>query len=277
MVFYQSMLLQGTAHCTGVRTTSQIARTGARNGQLQPARLPLRVHSSPTRLGIVTRRLPRCASTLHRSRSRVSIQASTEGGYVEPPSSSEILKPYERLRMNEDPDEAFYEQPVLTPYTDHTFEERVQELYSSHLQPHHHVLDFGASWNSHLPPGYKAAHMTGLGMNQQELDANLALDNRDIVNVNTDTWRSLPYDSNSFDCILCCCCIQYLRHPEAVLAELHRVLRPGGCILVSYSRPSMAQEKTVRAWLEGRRGPSERVFLMKSCLSAAGFTRVDVS
>lgn len=41
--------------------------------------------------------------------------------------------------------------------------------------------------------------------------------------------------------------MQYLQQPERVFTEVHRVLRPGGCAIVTFSN-RMFYDKAVAAW-----------------------------
>ena len=45
--------------------------------------------------------------------------------------------------------------------------------------------------------------------------------------------EQLPLASEQFDLVICTQVLQYVDDPAAVLAEIHRVLKPGGCALVS--------------------------------------------
>jgi SAM-dependent methyltransferase len=45
--------------------------------------------------------------------------------------------------------------------------------------------------------------------------------------------EALPFNDASFDCILCTQVLQYTRRPERAVAELRRVLRPGGMLFLS--------------------------------------------
>jgi SAM-dependent methyltransferase len=47
------------------------------------------------------------------------------------------------------------------------------------------------------------------------------------------TAEELPFDDESFDCYLCNQMLHYSPTPERVIAEAHRVLRPGGLALIS--------------------------------------------
>ncbi|MFA6416203.1 MAG: class I SAM-dependent methyltransferase [Candidatus Paceibacterota bacterium] len=43
----------------------------------------------------------------------------------------------------------------------------------------------------------------------------------------------LPFEDNSFDIVLCLVVIEHLKEPSRAIAEMERVLKPGGMILVS--------------------------------------------
>ncbi|HUJ43817.1 MAG TPA: methyltransferase domain-containing protein [Opitutaceae bacterium] len=48
----------------------------------------------------------------------------------------------------------------------------------------------------------------------------------------------LPFQEATFDVICCSLVLSYLRHPEGLVRELHRVLRPGGVLVVSSMKPN---------------------------------------
>jgi SAM-dependent methyltransferase len=57
----------------------------------------------------------------------------------------------------------------------------------------------------------------------------------DIFNVERDRF---PYDDGSFDLVLCCEILEHLPHdPTHMLAEIHRVLVDGGCVVVTTPNP----------------------------------------
>ena len=65
------------------------------------------------------------------------------------------------------------------------------------------------------------------------------------------TWsRICPFGDAEFDAVLLSVSVQYLVHPVEVFADVGRVLRPGGHLIVSFSN-RMFPTKAVRLWREG--------------------------
>jgi ubiquinone/menaquinone biosynthesis C-methylase UbiE len=61
----------------------------------------------------------------------------------------------------------------------------------------------------------------------------------------------LPFDDRQFDVVYSWGVIHHAEKPDAIVAEIYRVLRPGGCFIgMVYHRPSLA---TLRLW--ARYGP----------------------
>jgi SAM-dependent methyltransferase len=58
----------------------------------------------------------------------------------------------------------------------------------------------------------------------------------------------IPFAADSFDLILCTQMLEYVPEPKIVLAEIHRVLRPGGTLMVSApaAQPRDADEECWR-------------------------------
>jgi len=61
---------------------------------------------------------------------------------------------------------------------------------------------------------------------------------------------------------------QYLQQPEEVAAELMRVLRPGGQLIVSFSNRMFAQ-KAPRIWIDG--GDRDHLAVVAKVLVAQGW------
>jgi len=101
-----------------------------------------------------------------------------------------------------------------------------------------------SSWVSHFRTAPRS--LTVLGLNAVELDANPMADARVVQDLNASP--ALPFDDGSFDAVVNCVSIDYLVRPVEVLAEVARVLRPGGVSVCTFSN-RMFSTKAVRGWL----------------------------
>ncbi len=164
-------------------------------------------------------------------------------------------------------DAAFYAQPRLVNHIDAAAVAALSTFYGAQLPLSGRILDLMSSWVSHLPATV-TGDVVGQGMNAAELAANPRLQH--WVTQNLNAQPTLPFDSQSFDAVVCCAGVQYLQQPDAVFAELARVLRPGGPCIVSFSNRCFPT-KAVAIWraLNGA-GHAELVALY---LRRAGFER----
>lgn len=164
-------------------------------------------------------------------------------------SSKTSLFPREAFsRYDENPDSQFYLRPRLTVHLDDRAILALSDFFCQQLAPHSAVLDLMSSYRSHLPDQavLPLSRVVGLGLNAEEMRQNPRLDTFVVHDLN-DT-PELPFESASFDAVLCTVSVQYITHPLAVFAEVARVLRPGGPFLVSFSNRCFPS-KAVRIWL----------------------------
>ena len=184
----------------------------------------------------------------------------------------EVLSRSERSKQDTTDDRLFYSAPRFTQHVDDAFLAQLTELYRRLLPAGGAVLDVGASHISHLPEEVEYT-VSGLGLNAEELSRNRRLTERTVRNLN-DRPRGWPYADQSFDAIVCCVSIQYYERPEEVMAEIYRVLKPGGVLIISFSN-RMFSSKAIAAWRDGT-GYS-RSQLVKQYISAvAGYTAPQV-
>ncbi len=146
-------------------------------------------------------------------------------------------------RFDPSPDAGFYAPPRLVTHIDDEAIAAVGDLYEE-LGLDGDVLDLMSSWISHFRTSPRA--LTGLGMNRAELDANPALVDRVVQDLNADPV--LPFADRSFDGAVCCVSVDYLVRPLEVFAEVARVLRPGGTFCVTFSNRCFPT-KAIRGWL----------------------------
>lgn len=85
----------------------------------------------------------------------------------------------------------------------------------------------------------------------------------DLINVDIFPYKDvdvvadatkLPFADNSTDGVLCECLLEHVPNPEAVVKEIYRVLKPGGCayILIPFVYPFHASPNDFQRWsIEG--------------------------
>ncbi|MGC9527051.1 MAG: class I SAM-dependent methyltransferase [Limnospira sp.] len=158
-----------------------------------------------------------------------------------------LLQGNQRSKLDETEDTLFYAYPRFVTHVDEGFIDQLTQLYRDRIPPESQVLDLMSSWVSHLPDDVKFAHVEGHGMNGDELARNRQLDHYFIQDLNKNP--KLPLGDREFDAVSICVSVQYLQYPEAVFQEMHRVLKPGGIAIVSFSN-RMFFQKAIAAWRE---------------------------
>jgi SAM-dependent methyltransferase len=169
-----------------------------------------------------------------------------------------ILEPAQRRKLDETDDALFYDYPRFVTHVDDGFIQQLTDLYRERLKPDTRILDMMSSWVSHLPEEMTFAHVEGHGMNAEELARNPRLNHYFVQNLNQN--QLLPLPDQSFDAVLNTVSVQYLQRPEAVFAEIYRILKPGGLAIVSFSN-RMFFQKAIQAWVEA--SEPQRVELVK--------------
>ncbi|MGB7340982.1 MAG: methyltransferase domain-containing protein [Phototrophicaceae bacterium] len=122
----------------------------------------------------------------------------------------------------------------------------LRTFYADNLPKNGTYLDLMTSWRSHLPDSLQPKRVYGLGMNDEEMVDNPQLDEHIVHSLNDNP--QLPYDAHQFDAVLCAVSVQYLTQPLAVFSEAHRVLKPNGQFIVSFSNRCFPT-KAVAVWL----------------------------
>jgi len=174
------------------------------------------------------------------------------------------LAPADRRKLDAGDDRRFYHQPRFVHHVDDSFRARLTDLYCEHLPSGGSILDLMSSHVSHLPDA-EFDRVVGHGMNERELAANPRLDDFFTQDLNRD--QDLPLDTDSFDAVTIAVSAQYLQYPERVFAEVGRVLRPDGVVIVSFSNRCFPT-KAIRAWREA--SMDGRAALVKRYLDVAG-------
>ena len=80
-------------------------------------------------------------------------------------------------RLDETDDTRFYSTDRFVEHLDSVAVDTIEKLVGSLVVEENHViLDLMASWDSHIPESIASAKVEGLGLNQNELRENKALD-----------------------------------------------------------------------------------------------------
>lgn len=168
------------------------------------------------------------------------------------------LNPTQRTKLDDTDDTLFYEYPRFVTHVDDGFIQQLTDLYRERLKPNTRILDLMSSWVSHLPDELEFAHVEGHGLNEEELARNGRLDHYFVQNLNQNP--KLPLEDQSFDAVLNTVSVQYLQYPEAIFSEIHRILKPGGIAIVSFSN-RMFYQKAIQAWRDS--SEADRVELVQ--------------
>lgn len=179
-----------------------------------------------------------------------------------------LLNSTQRQKLDVSNDRDFYDTPRFVTHVDPEFIDRLTTLYRERLLPETRIFDMMSSWVSHLPDEMKFEYIQGHGLNQQELAKNPRFDSYFVQNLNQEL--KLPLEDESFDAVLNTVSVQYLQYPEAIFAEVYRILKPNGIAIFSFSN-RMFYNKAIAAWRDG--SETDRVELVKGYFkSVSGFS-----
>jgi hypothetical protein len=225
------------------------------------ARYPVRIEATVAAdLGTGAERGGRCNDIALDAAARgPGMQAPPPGGGVD------FLSGDPFARMDPRDDAQFYAEPRLVHHLDATARTRLAGLYGRFLAPGMRVLDLMSSWTSHLPEAPAGLHVTGLGMNAQELNENPRLQERVVQDLNKDA--RLPFADAGFDAAFCSVSVEYLVKPVEVFREVARVLKPGAPFVVSFSE-RWFPPKAIELWADLH--PFERMGLVLHYFQRAG-------
>lgn len=183
-----------------------------------------------------------------------------------------MLQPQQRAKLDPTQDTQFYDSPRFVTHVDDGFIQQLTDLYRDRLKPNTRIFDMMSSWVSHLPDEIQFAHVEGHGLNEQELARNPRLDHYFVQDLNQ--TPKLPLADQDFDAVLNTVSVQYLQYPEAIFTEIHRILKPGGVAIISFSN-RMFYQKAIQVWRDGTE--ASRVELVKRYFEAVpGFSQPEV-
>lgn len=169
-------------------------------------------------------------------------------------------------RLDNANDAQFYKEPRFVQHIDDAAIEALTNYYKTEFQETYQrngkvaldILDLCSSWTSHFPeltnssPEFEYyGRVVGLGMNQEELSSNPILTETLVHDLNQEPKLTQYFPEDAcFDIVTMTVSVDYLIQPIAVFQEIHRVLRPGGKALISFSNRCFAT-KAIATWLQG--------------------------
>jgi SAM-dependent methyltransferase len=175
-------------------------------------------------------------------------------------------------RIDESDDEDFYRPARRVVHIDDGAIAAVGKIYADRIAAGSEILDLMSSWRSHLPEQMRPTRLVGLGLNREEMEDNPALTAIEIHNVNREP--RLPFPDQSFDAVVMTVSVQYLTRPIDTFRETARILRPGGCFIVTFSN-RMFPTKAVALW-QGA-GNRDRLEIVKRYFAQSGaFETIEV-
>lgn len=158
-------------------------------------------------------------------------------------------------RIDKSDDTRFYDSPRFVKHIDDNAIGALTDYYelemSNKKKGEIDVLDLCSSWVSHLPEQNDSitfGKVVGVGMNEEELAKNKQLTEYYVQDLNKEPTLS-RFEDDSFDVVCNVVSVDYLTNPLKVFQEMHRVLRPGGIALMSFSNRCFAT-KAIAMWLQ---------------------------
>eukprot|EP00930_Biecheleria_cincta_P044847 TRINITY_DN30899_c0_g1_i1.p1 TRINITY_DN30899_c0_g1~~TRINITY_DN30899_c0_g1_i1.p1 ORF type:complete len:479 (+),score=58.66 TRINITY_DN30899_c0_g1_i1:32-1468(+) len=153
-------------------------------------------------------------------------------------------------RQDESDDSRFYDEPRFVAHIDDGAIGAIREFYSCQFaqapQGEYSVLDICSSWISHYPQDLRAKRVAITGMVEKELAANKQATEYKPKNLNIDP--TIPFGDNEFDFVTNVVSVDYLNKPRAIFKEMHRVLKPGGVAIMSFSNRCFGS-KAIAMWV----------------------------
>jgi len=182
-------------------------------------------------------------------------------------------------RLDKTSDSIFYKDARFVEHVDESAVKTMTNYISSSdiLSMNDAVLDLCSSWTSHIDVSTREKlqlrRVSGLGMNAEELKKNEVLTDYIVQDLNSDANPKLPYESESFNVVLCQLSIDYLIHPLEVMKEISRVLKPGGKVVILFSN-RLFLSKAVGIWTGA--DDIDHAYIVGSYLhySSAGFENI---
>jgi SAM-dependent methyltransferase len=101
-----------------------------------------------------------------------------------------------------------------------------------------YILDIGCGYYPQNLISLEGKINKGVGI---DMDIPATSQSNKISFVKCNIERTLPFPDNEFDCVTILAVLEHLEYPAEIIKECHRILKPGGRIIITvpsnYSRP----------------------------------------
>lgn len=99
-----------------------------------------------------------------------------------------------------------------------------------HVPEDSKILDVGCGYRGKLLYKVRNKISAGFGL---DISVNRKLHDGKIALIKHDLSQPLPFENNSFDAVTSLANLEHLENPDNILREIHRVLKPGGILLLT--------------------------------------------
>lgn len=90
------------------------------------------------------------------------------------------------------------------------------------------ILDAGCGHGNYVIDEFRKNIQWACGV---DIDQSVTAKNICLDEIRFSRLEAIPYQNESFDAVLCLWVLEHLQHPDEVLREIHRVLKPGGSFI----------------------------------------------
>ena len=168
------------------------------------------------------------------------------------------------VRDDETPDTQYYQNPEPIETLDSLALSAIEDFLAGLIRPGAAILDLMAGSDSHIKPDLQPSRIVGIGLDAKELDANTALTERIVQDLNGED--PLPFEEDAFDAALITLAIEYMTKPVEIFQEIARVLKSGGPLIVTYSNRTFPP-KAVSVWKTS--SDEERMIYVKKLMEVS--------
>lgn len=167
-------------------------------------------------------------------------------------------------------DAEYYARHRHTLMMDQGGYQAVKALYHTLMGKSDTIIDLMCGSQTPIPSDISYQNLIGIDINMHALQQNHQITQKILHDLNKDPI--LPLMNDSADHICLCSAVEYLRQPLLTFTECHRVLKPGGRMIISFS-PHFLPTRATALWQALNN--ADRQKFVKILLDRTGFIKLD--